>query len=84
MDWREPIHVGSNHLTYHVQQRLRPTLHSFGHIHDEPGIRNFGVIQEAGITFVNCSCRKLRSKLVNQGVVLEIDPKTRTVKYQPT
>ena len=60
---REPIHVGSNHLTRHVKQRIKPIRHSFGHIHDEPGIRNFGVIQEAGITLANCSCCNLATSI---------------------
>jgi len=84
LDTREPIHVGSNHLTRHVKQRIKPILHSFGHIHDEPGIRNFGIVDEAGITFVNCSCCNLGSRLVNHGVVVEIDPTNQIVTHQPT
>ncbi len=76
-DTREPIHVGSQSLTRHVTQRIKPLLHAFGHIHDEPGIRNFGVVHESDITFVNCSCCNLRGKLVNHGVVFEIDPANR-------
>lgn len=83
-DTCDPIHVGSNSLTRHVKQRIKPIVHSFGHIHDETGIRNFGVIQESGVTFINCSCCNLRSKLVNHGVVVEIDPRTRAIKYQMT
>lgn len=79
LDTRAPIHVGSKSLTRHVTQRIKPMLHTFGHIHDEPGIRNFGVVREAETTFVNCSCCNLGSKLVNHGVVLDIDPANRTV-----
>lgn len=78
-DTRQPVHVGSKSLTRHVTQRIKPMVHAFGHIHDEPGIRNFGVICESEITFVNCSCCNLGSKLVNHGVVLEIDPTHRTI-----
>lgn len=79
LDSREPIHVGSKSLTKHVLERIKPLLHAFGHIHDEANIRNFGVVQESGITFVNCSCCNLGSKLVNQGVVLDIDPESRSI-----
>lgn len=78
LDTRDPIHVGSKSLTRHVTQRIKPMLHAFGHIHDEPGIRNFGVVQDSGTTFVNCSCCNLASKLVNHGVVIEIDAANRT------
>ena len=33
-----PIHVGCAALARHVAERIRPKLHAFGHIHDEPGI----------------------------------------------
>jgi len=79
LDSREPIHVGSKSLTKHVLERIKPLLHAFGHIHDEANIRNFGIAQESGITFVNCSCCNLGSKLVNQGVVLDIDPESRSM-----
>lgn len=79
LDTRDPIHVGSQSLTRHVIKRIRPLLHTFGHIHDEPGIRNFGVVQDSDITFVNCSCCNLGSKLVNHGVVVDIDTSDKCV-----
>ena len=79
---RELIHVGSKSLTQQVKERIKPILHAFGHIHDETGVRNFGIVQEAGITFVNCSCSTRNSRLVNHGIVVEIDPTTRKLNYQ--
>lgn len=79
LDIRNPIHVGSKSLMRHVTQRIKPLLHAFGHIHDEPGIRNFGVVQDSVTTFVSCSCCNLGSKLVNHDVVFEIDPEGKVV-----
>ncbi|XZE18565.1 metallophosphoesterase [Pirellulaceae bacterium SH449] len=78
-DTRELIHVGSGSLTRHVKQRIKPLVHAFGHIHDERGVRNFGMVQESGVTFVNCSCCNIGNKLVNHGLVLEINLSSRTV-----
>jgi len=79
LNTRDPIHVGSQSLTRHVTRRIKPAIHAFGHIHDEPGIRNFGVVQAAETTFVNGSCCNLSGKLVNHGIVFEIDPANRTI-----
>jgi Icc-related predicted phosphoesterase len=80
-DTLDPIHVGSKSLTRHVTQRIKPMLHAFGHIHDEPGIRNFGVIQDSTTTFVNCSCCNIAGKLVNHGLLLDIDPVSRSLVF---
>jgi Calcineurin-like phosphoesterase len=79
IDTRNPIHVGSKSLTRHVTERIKPLLHAFGHIHDEKGIRNFGIVQDSVTTFVNCSCCNVGSKLVNHGVVVEIDPEGKII-----
>jgi Icc-related predicted phosphoesterase len=80
---REPIHVGSLSLTRQVKQRIKPIVHAFGHIHDEPRIRNFGIVRDDEITFINCSCCTLRSQLVNHGMIVDIDPATRSIQSLP-
>jgi Icc-related predicted phosphoesterase len=84
MDTREPVHVGSKSLTRHVTQRIKPLLHAFGHIHDERGIKNFGLQNEANITFVNCSCCDIGNQLVNHGFVFDIDSHTKVVNLTDT
>lgn len=84
MDTREPVHVGSKSLTRHVTQRIKPLLHAFGHIHDERGIKNFGLQHEANITFVNCSCCNIGNQLVNHGFVFDIDSLTKVVNLTDT
>jgi Icc-related predicted phosphoesterase len=76
-DWKtkEPIHIGSKSLTDHVINRIKPTVHAFGHLHDELGIQNFGEQEKSGIRFINCSCCNLPGELVNHGVVIELLPK---------
>jgi len=70
MDSHEPIHVGSKSLRRHVEDRIQPKVHAFGHIHDEPGIRNFGVLTQGATQFINCSCCDVGGKHRNNGFVL--------------
>ena len=79
MDTREPVHVGSNSLTLHVTERIKPKLHCFGHIHDEPRIRNFGYVQQDETHFINCSCCNLSGKLVNHGFIVELHDQSHAV-----
>jgi hypothetical protein len=80
-DWRskEPIHVGSKSLTRHVLERIKPKLHAFGHLHDEPEINNFGIVERGGVKFVNCSCCNLSGQLVNHGMVVDLE----TLEVEP-
>ena len=67
------IHVGSQSLTRHVQERIKPRVHAFGHIHDEMGIKNFGTVLDGGVLFVNCSCCDQSIQLENHGIVIEFE-----------
>ncbi len=67
----EPVHVGSKSLMRHVKERIRPRIHAFGHIHDEPGINNFGKITRGSSQFINCACCNLTCGLVHHGVIVE-------------
>lgn len=69
----EPVHVGSKSLMRHVEHRIRPRIHAFGHIHDEPAIHNYGTLFHGATQFINCACCHLTRGLVNQGVVVELD-----------
>lgn len=68
----EPVHVGSGSLMRHVKERIRPRIHAFGHIHDEPGISNFGTITRGATQFINCACCHLSGALIHQGLIVEI------------
>lgn len=70
----EPIHVGSKSLLRHVKNRIKPKLHTFGHIHDENGILNFGMIVREQTKFINCACCDIAGRLVHNGFVVEIEP----------
>lgn len=74
MHTREPVHVGSKSLMRHVEERIKPRIHAFGHIHDERGISNFGTIIRGGTQFINCACCDLSCRLVHNGFVVEISP----------
>lgn len=73
-DWKskEPIHIGSMSLTRQVDKRIRPKIHAFGHLHDEPEINNFGWKQHNGVAYINCSCCDLPGNLVHHGVIVEL------------
>jgi Icc-related predicted phosphoesterase len=83
MATHRPIHVGSKSLIRHVQERIKPKVHAFGHIHDELGISNFGTVQVSETLFVNCSCCDQSLHLENPGVVLEFDRDTGEVARIP-
>ena len=74
----EPVHVGSKSLMRHVEDRIKPRIHAFGHIHDERGISNFGTITCGDTQFINCACCDLRGRLVHNGFVVEMSPKGAT------
>ena len=73
MDTRQPIHVGSKSLTRHVESRIQPKIHAFGHIHDERGINNFGIVRRGKTQFINCACCDLGGRLKNQGFTVELE-----------
>ena len=72
-DTGEPVHVGSKSLRTHVDTRIKPMFHAFGHIHDEKAIQNFGTTSLNGTQFINCSVCDLAGRLKNHGVVLDVE-----------
>lgn len=73
MDTGKPIHVGSKSLMRHVEKRIQPKIHAFGHLHDEKDIANAGMVVRNGVQFINCSCCDLACRLRNHGFVVEIE-----------
>jgi Icc-related predicted phosphoesterase len=73
IDTRAPVHVGSKSLRRHVDERVKPRIHAFGHIHDENGFNNFGMMSRNGIQYINCSTCDIDGKLKNQGFVVAVD-----------
>lgn len=73
VDSKALIQVGCAALRRHVEERIRPQIHAFGHIHDEKGIRNYGMFTRGATQFINCSCCNLATKLKNNGFVVEVD-----------
>ena len=70
---RQKIQVGCKSLSNNILNRLhRLKLHCFGHIHQEKGCYNSGILQACGKTFVNASVCNLQYKLINNGYVIEI------------
>lgn len=68
------VQVGCTALRRHVDTRIQPRIHAFGHLHDEKGISNYGSYTRNATQFLNCSCCDLQGSLKNNGIVLDIDP----------
>jgi Icc-related predicted phosphoesterase len=63
----DKIHTGSPSLYYEVLERIKPTLHVFGHIHSGYGIK---VIENT--TFINASNLDENYMCVNEPILFEI------------
>lgn len=72
MNSGDPVSVGSKSLRRHVENRIQPKVHAFGHLHDEAGIHNYGTITRGATQFINCACCNLASRLVHDGFVIDI------------
>ncbi len=74
-DWglNEPIHVGSKSLAEHVENRIKPRIHAFGHLHDGMRIRNFGTLTRGETQFINCSVVNNQGRFCNHGLLVEIE-----------
>ena len=66
------VQVGCNALRRHVDQRIRPRIHAFGHLHDEIGISNYGQYTRGGTQFINAACCNLRLELIHPGFVVDM------------
>ena len=73
LDTRELVHVGSKSLRRHVLERIMPRFHAFGHIHDEKGINNYGIVTRNNTQFINCSICDIAGRLKNQGFVVDVE-----------
>ncbi len=66
------VQVGCSALRRHVEERIQPKIHAFGHLHDEKGVSNYGMFTRGATQFINCSCCNLAAKLANHGFVVEV------------
>lgn len=72
LDSKVLVQVGCAALRRHVDERIQPRIHAFGHLHDETGISNYGRFTRGATQFINCSCCDLAGKLKNHGLVVEV------------
>ena len=63
----EGEHCGDEFLIGHVIERVKPKVHTFGHIHD-----GYGSFEYEGTTFVNCAQLNDLYELANKPVEVEI------------
>jgi Icc-related predicted phosphoesterase len=67
------VQVGCTALRRHIDERIKPKIHVFGHLHDEKGISNYGMFTRGETRFINCSCCDLACTLLNPGFVVDVD-----------
>ena len=67
LDFCDNGHVGCPTLAYHIQERVRPLVHAFGHIHE-----GYGMIEEDGIKYVNASLLDGSYAPINQPIIIEL------------
>ncbi len=64
--------VGCAALRRHVENRITPAIHAFGHLHDEKGINNYGMYSRGATQYINCACCDLTGKLMHNGFVIDL------------
>lgn len=67
------VQVGCRALRRQVEERIKPRIHAFGHIHDERGINNYGMLTFSETQFINCACCNLRCDLTHNGFVVNVE-----------
>ena len=65
---RGGYHVGCCELLSTIQERVKPKIHVFGHIHEDPGI-----FSDGHTTFINASTCNLQYQPKNPPIIFDID-----------
>lgn len=65
------VQVGCAALRRHVEQRILPDIHAFGHLHDERGINNYGIYKRGVTQYLNCSVCNLSGQFANNGFLID-------------
>jgi len=68
---KQLVQVGCAALRRHVEQRIQPAIHAFGHLHDEHGISNYGIYKRSVTQYLNCSVCNLRGEFANNGFLID-------------
>ena len=58
---------GCSSLRFHVEERIRPALHVFGHLHE-----SYGSMQLKETLYVNASTATLRYEMINKPIVVDL------------
>jgi Icc-related predicted phosphoesterase len=58
---------GCSSLRFYVEEKIKPALHVFGHLHE-----SYGSIVENDILFVNASTATLRYEMINKPIVVDL------------
>ena len=66
-NWRSPMNVGCELLRYQVENRIKPLLHVFGHIHGA-----YGAAYVKDTLYVNASTCDERYEPINKPIVVDL------------
>lgn len=66
-NWRSPMNVGCELLRYEVENRIKPLLHVFGHIHGA-----YGAAYVKDTLYVNASTCDERYEPINKPIVVDL------------
>ena len=58
---------GCSSLRFHVEERIRPALHVFGHLHE-----SYGAMALKETLYVNASTATLRYEMINKPIVVDL------------
>lgn len=70
LDFCQDGHVGCNALWWEVMERVKPSVHAFGHVHE-----GYGMFVVGSTTFVNASICTGDYNPTNKPIVLTVRPK---------
>lgn len=71
--------VGCPILLKEVEERIKPSVHAFGHIHEAYGIYPLYETDDTITTYLNASCLNQDYSPVNGPITVEIDTETKVV-----
>ena len=76
------VQAGCTALRRHVETRIRPAVHVFGHLHDERHITNHGTFTTGATHYINAAICDRQCRPKHNGWLLTIDPQDSTAAVQ--
>lgn len=78
--YNEKNNVGCPLLLREIQNRIKPAIHAFGHIHEAYGIYSKIEDAKSQTLYINASCLNQDYQAINPPITVEIDTETKETK----